>query len=105
MQTQTLGTHSWEADNAIWPKALWIAAVTLTLGLCLFAWKRPVTQEIVVTSLAVAAVSPMEDAYAVPVKMTVQVKKVRLKPVWASALSETGIMEEEYPQARTRTGA
>ena len=99
MHTQTLGTYSWDTENSVWQKALWLTAVMLTLGLCLVAWKRSASDAVAIVEPAVAMAVQVQETNTTPVRMIVKVSQFYHRPVWASALSEVGLMEEEYPQA------
>ncbi len=105
MQVLILNTYSGQPQHTLWHKVIWLTAVALTLGLCLVAWKRPATEAAVSIDSTTERVAPLEVVRSTPVKMVVKVRQIKLKPVWASALFEVELMEEEYPQVATRSGA
>lgn len=100
MTNSSVNTRLMVVDSARWQKVLWVSAVLLTLGLCLLAWKRPVTEEVFAVEPTVAIDAQLREVAQAPAMVVIKVRSVRHLPVWASAVSEVGIITEEYPQPR-----
>jgi len=98
--------YSFDLNNRFWRKALWISAVTLTLGLCLLTPKRVLAEELRAELLAnqsdVTLISEVKPVAKMPVKMVADVQRIQHMPVWASALSEAELFHDELPQSSTR---
>ena len=103
MQASTANTQSWEADNAVWQKALWLMLVTLTMGLSLLTPKRLITvelrKELLATQSEVVLATEVQQSISAPEKTVMKVMQINHRPIWASAMAEAGLIHEEYPQA------
>ena len=98
MQTSTVKRFSWNADDTLQHKLLWLSAVVLTMGMCLVAPKRLLADELREELLAMKTnVTLSSDASSAT--------DCNHRAAWLKTPSEQVLLNEEYSAARRRKDA
>lgn len=76
MSTHMIKSRMLAEHDSRLQKLMWLSMVMLTLGLCLLAWKRPMTEEVFAVDAAVVADAQVQEMSQLPAMMVIKVRAV-----------------------------